>query len=214
MTYIKRQNISKTWPIMRKGTKYVVMPSHAKKQGIPLLIIMRDILEFVKTRKELKKIIYEEKVLVNGKIVREENLALVLFDNLSLPLLKKNYKLTLGENKKIKLDEIKGIEAGKKISKVIGKKILKGNKTQINLLDGRNLLTDEKIKVGDSVLVKIADKKIEKVLPIKEKSEILVIRGKHIGKIGKIEKVEEDEIIFGFGKDKIKIKEEEIIVLS
>ncbi|MEA3329390.1 MAG: hypothetical protein U9Q06_01470, partial [Nanoarchaeota archaeon] len=161
MTYIKRQNISKTWPIMRKGTKYVVMPSHAKKQGIPLLIIMRDILEFVKTRKELKKIIYEEKVLVNGKIVREENLALVLFDNLSLPLLKKNYKLTLGENKKIKLDEIKGIEAGKKISKVIGKKILKGNKTQINLLDGRNLLTDEKIKVGDSVLVKIADKKIE-----------------------------------------------------
>ena len=79
MTYITRKNTSNLWPISQKGTKYVIVPSHNRKNGIPLLIVMRDILKLVKTRKELKKILLEKKILVNNKVAKEENLSMVLY---------------------------------------------------------------------------------------------------------------------------------------
>ena len=69
--------------LFQKGTKYLIVPSHSKKSGIPLLIVMREVLKLVNTRKELKKILLENKVLVNNKPIREENYSLVLFDTLT-----------------------------------------------------------------------------------------------------------------------------------
>ncbi len=214
MAYTTRHSVSKTWPIPRKGTKYLVVPSHDRKNGIPLLVVMRDILGFVKTRKELKKILKEEKVLVNEKITKEEKLSLLLFDTLSLKELGKYYRVSLGENKKINLFEISEKETGHKISKVIGKKILKGKRVQINLHDGRNILSEDKIAVGDSVMVNFKDKKIEKVLHVRKGAKAMVIKGKHMGKMGEIMKVEDGEVVVKGSAGDIKIKAEELIVLN
>jgi small subunit ribosomal protein S4e len=212
--HLKRNTVEKTWPITRKGTKYLIVPNNAKKKGIPLLVVMREMLELVKTRKELKKIINEGKLLVNEKPIKEDKSILQLFDVLSLPVLKKTYRLTIGENKKFSMMEIKDSESKTKISKIIGKKVIKGNKIQINLSDGRNILSDEQVLVGDSVEIEFDGKKIKKVLQVKEKSKVLVIKGKHMGQFGEVKKIEEDNVIIESGKKEIKITEEEIIVLS
>jgi len=213
MAYAIRETVSKSWPIPRKGTKYVIVPSHNKKTGIPLLILMRDVLKFVKTRKELKTILHEKKVLVNNKPEKEENRTLVLFDTLKLEAMKKAYKVSISPNKKIILEEIPEKDVNQKICKVIDKKILKGKKTQINLNDSRNILSEEKIKTGDSVLIDLDKKKIEKILPVKENADVLVIKGKHMGKKGKITKVD-DEVSVKTEDSEIKIVEEELIVLN
>ncbi|MBI2628533.1 30S ribosomal protein S4e, partial [Candidatus Pacearchaeota archaeon] len=70
--HITRHNTSKRWPIPRKGTKYLVVPSRGNNDSIPLLIIMREILGIVKTRKELKKILNEKKVKINGLAIKED----------------------------------------------------------------------------------------------------------------------------------------------
>ncbi|MEM3122064.1 MAG: hypothetical protein QXH60_01330 [Candidatus Pacearchaeota archaeon] len=210
----KRQTASNLWPIPRKGTKFVVVPSHNKKNGIPILIVMRDILGIVKTKKELKKIITEKKILTNGSVVRNVNFSLTLFDTISFPELKKHYKINLSELGKFSLSEIKDSEALFKISKAIGKKILKGGKIQINFSDGRNLISNEKINIGDSAIINIKTKKIDKILPIKENSNVIIIKGKHLGKIGKIKKIYERNSLINLNNEEFILPNKFIMVIS
>ena len=212
--HITRNNASKLWPIPRKGNKYVVVPSHNREDGIPLLIVMRDVIGMVRTRKELKRILNEGKIEINDRKVIDEKTSLLLFDVLKFNDVNKHYRLILNENKKYGLEEISDKEAHHKINKVTNKKVLKGNKLQINLNNGLNLISSVAVKVGDSVLVNFKEKKIEKTLPVKENSKILVIKGKHMGKRGEISKIEEHEIVVNSNGSELKIKGEELIVLG
>lgn len=186
MTHLKRQKVPKSWPIHRKGTTWVVKPNASLEHGIPILIALRDVLKLAKNRKEVKKMLHEKSVLLNGKIINEEKNSITLFDVLSIN--SKNYKLVLSDKGKFMFDEVK--EAGYKISKVTNKKVLKGKKVQLNFLDGRNLLSDVKCKTNDSVVINFKDKKIEKCLELKEKANAVVFGGKHSGAKGKIEKID------------------------
>ena len=212
--YQTRQESSKLLPIPRKGTKYVVVPSRNHQNGIPLIIIMRDILGFVNTKKELKRILHEKAVSVNGKIINGEKQSLLLFDTIELKRANKYYKLVYSENRKFGLEEIGEKETGKKICKLANKKILSGKKMQLNFNDGINIISNEKINIGDSALINLSNKKIEKVLPVKEKAKVLLIMGKHLGSLGEIAKIEDKKI---FVKSKAMIfetKNGEIIILE
>ena len=153
--HIKRHNTNYSWPISRKGTKYLVVPSHNKKSGIPLLVISRDVLKLVKTRKELKKVLLDGKIKVNGKIIKEDNLSLSIFDIITIIPENISYKINVSNDKRINAEVINDKDSGSKIYKVINKKILKGRKIQLNLNDGRNILSNEKINVGYSVIINL-----------------------------------------------------------
>lgn len=187
--HLKRNKFDKSWPISRKGKKYLAVSKHNQRDSIPLIIVMRDLLRLVRTKKELKKIIHEKQIKINGKEVRETNYPIGLFDILTLPTLGKNFKASLSENKKIIFEEISEKDAETKVFKIIGKKILDKNAIQLNLFHGRNVITKEKAKVGDSVLFNLKEKKIEKIIPIEKGKNAIVIRGFHAGKKGKIENV-------------------------
>ncbi len=193
MTHLKRQKIPKNWPLPRKGSVYVVNPSFGMNKGIPVLIILRDLLKVAQNRKEVKRALHEKNILLNGKIIRDDKQPIMLYDILTIIPAKKNYKLNLKENGKFKVEEVSEKDSEKKIAKVIGKKILKEKKMQLNLIDGRNFLTDLKCNVNDSVLINFKNKKIEKCLPLKEKSRIIIFAGKHSGKEGIIEKLDLDK---------------------
>jgi len=208
--HLKRSSMPKTWPLPRKGTKYVVVPSHSLRNSVSLLVILRDILDLAKTRKEAKKLISQKEIKVNSKIVGDEHFSLSLFDILSFG--NKNLKLIL-KNKKFDLIEIDDKEADKKITKVIGKKIVKKGRIQVNLSDGRNYLTKEKIKVGDSVVINLKENKISEILPFRENCKVIFIAGKHLGKIGTIEKVDR-MVIVKIGKEEINSKLENLMVVE
>ena len=188
MTYLKRQKVSKKWPIPRKGTKYVVRAENLKN-GIPILVVLRDILEIAQNRREIKKAVNLRHILINTKPVIDERKSVSLFDTITIVPSKKNYRVELAKTGKFKIEEIKENEAGKKISKITDKKILKGKKTQLNLIDGKNFLSDIKCKVNDSVLINFKDKKVEKCLSLKENANAIVFDGKHAGKSGIIKAI-------------------------
>ncbi len=52
-------------------------------------------------------------------------------------------------------------------------------------------MKNEKFKINDSVVIDLKNRKIEKVLPLKEGTKIKVYSGKHIGKTGKIISLDE-----------------------
>lgn len=182
--HLKRHKAPKNWPIKRKGTKFVVRPSFNPKQGVPILIILRDMLKICQNRKEVKKAIQMKHILQNNKKVKDDKNNVLLFDTITIIPTKKSYKLDLSKNGKFKISEINEADANSKISKVVNKKVLKGKRTQLNLSDGMNFISGTKCNINDSVLIDFKGKKIEKCLPLKEKSDIFIFRGKHAGKKG------------------------------
>ncbi len=208
--YLTRSHAPRKWPLPRKGTKYLVRPAGDRERGLPLLIIIRDILGLAQSKKETQKLLNLGKIKVNYKPVKKVNYSIGLFDVLNLN--GNNYKLVL-EGKKFSIKEVKGDESKEKIARVDNKKILKGEKTQINLSDGRNYIMDKKVIVGSSVIIDLEKSKIKKVLPLKEGVKVLFISGKHTGSEGKIKSIKE-EIVAIVDESEIKTKKDSFIVIK
>lgn len=179
--HINRKNIGNFWPIPRKGTKYIAVSSHNKKNSIPLSIVVRDILKLVKNVRELKKILNEKKIKINGKIIRDVRYPVGLFDLISIH--EENYKCNFN-GKKFFFEKTENVNT--KVIKVIGKKNLGKNKIQINLMDGRNIFNNEKVSVNDSILYDFKLNKVLKVIKMEKGRTGFVVKGKHSGIKGKI----------------------------
>ncbi len=203
--HLKRQKAPKKWPIERKGTTYLVRPNFGIKQGIPLLLILRDMLKIAQNRKEVKKAIYKKHILVNNKFLKDEKNIATLFDIISIVPSKKRYRVGMTEKGKFSVEEMKESAANQKIAKIINKKTLKGKKTQLNLIDGRNFLSDLKCNTNDSVLIDLKTGKIEKCLPLIEKKKVIIFAGKHAGKEGVIKKINSDEKMAELNIDEKKV---------
>ncbi|MBU1129412.1 MAG: hypothetical protein KJ949_02150 [Nanoarchaeota archaeon] len=188
--HLKRQKAPKNWPTKRKGTTFLVRPNFNPEKGIPILILLRDILEISKNRKEVKKAIHLQAILLNNKKIVDEKNSACLFDVLTIVPAKKSYRVSLSEKGKFIAEEIKESDSKQKIAKIIDKKILKGKKVQLNLSDGKNFISDLKCSVNDSVLIDFSKKKIEKCLPFQEKKKAFVFAGKHSGNQGQINKID------------------------
>jgi len=199
--YLKRQEVPKNWPITRKGTTYVVSPSFDFKSGVPLLILLRDFLKVVNTRSEAKKAINSKSIIVNWKNAKNDRESVRIFDTIGLIPSKKYYQLSLTKTGKFTLNEIKEDESKTKVCKIIGKKTLNSKKTQLNLSDGRNVISGIKCRTQDSVLVNLKDRKISKCLPLAERAKIIVFAGKHSGKTGIINKIDLDKKIVEMKSD-------------
>ena len=215
--HLKRQEVPKSWPVYRKGTRYVVRPDANLETGIPLLVILRDMLKVVQNRKEARRAIFLKQILMNNKIPKDEKNPVLLFDTISLIPAQKNYRLDFSERGKFKLREINESEVNRKPVKVMNKKILKGKKIQLNLLDGRNFLSDIKCGINDSVLINFKEKKIEKCLPLKENSRAMVFAGKHSGKKGDIKSIDRKKKIVELeinDKEKVNVLLKQIIVIE
>lgn len=208
MAHLKRRSVPKKWPVPKKGNTFIVKPNSDSENGIPILIALREMLKLAQNRKEVKNALNSKNILINNKPEKDEKNTIHYLDTLSIVPEKKHYKLEINKFGKFEFEEIKENEINNKITKVIDKKILKGNKKQLNLLDGRNLISNIECKVNDSVIVNFKDKKIEKCLPMKEKSKVAIIVGKHIGKKGIIENLD-----YGRKIAKVNANGEEINVL-
>ncbi len=200
--YLKRQKVPKSWPVFRKGTKYVVKPRFDAKRSLPLLVILREMLKVVQNRKEAKHTIHMKQILVNNKPATDEKSSVLLFDTINLIPSKKYFSLELSDKGKFELKEIEENKVNYKTAKIINKNILKGKKTQLNLSDGRNFLSDIKCNVNDSVLINFKEKKIEKCIPLKEKVKAVVFAGKHSGKTGSVLKINAEKKIAELNIDK------------
>ncbi|MEK6842450.1 MAG: hypothetical protein AABX84_01430 [Nanoarchaeota archaeon] len=214
--HLKRQETPKKWPIERKGTTYVVRPNFNLKNGIPILVVLRNMLNLARNRKEVKKAIHLRQILINGKPVIDEKNAVSLFDTITIIPSNEHYRIELSKRKKFDLRRIKESESKEKIAKVVGKKILKKKKVQINLSDGNNILSDVKCNINDSILLNLKNKKPEKCIPLKENANVVVFEGKHIGENGKVEKINHEHKMAEINVDgkKVNVLIKQIIVLE
>jgi ribosomal protein S4E len=212
--HLKRKNIPKIWPIKRTGCKYLAVARHDNGKAIPLVIAIRDMLKITETRKELQGLINDNKIIVNDKIIKDKNYPISLFDCISFADSKKAFRLVI-KNKRAFFEEENEKNMHFKPYKVIGKKILPGKKIQINLSSGRNILTKEKINVGDYLILDFKNN-IQKIVPLKKGCKVIVIKGKHIGKEGEIKEITneggEEIALLEYENKKIKVNSKNIFI--
>jgi small subunit ribosomal protein S4e len=212
--WMKRLASPKWWPIERKTKKFVAVPRgpHQKEYSLPLVILIRDVLKLAETGREARNIIKSGKVFVDGKARRDPNLGIGYLDVIEIPEIKKAWRVSPKNNfSLIEIDDPKY-----RICKIIDKKILKGNKTQLNLDCGKNILTEKKFSTKDSILIKLPEQTIENHLKFENGSLALVMRGKNIGKIAKIKKIEleKNRAILEAGKDGFEVPVDFITIVG
>ncbi len=188
--HIKRLAAPRTWKIRRKEGKFIVAinPGKPKEFSVPLLLVIRDLLGLVEKGKEGKYVIRKGLIKVDGKVRKDYRYPVGLFDTIEIEKIGKYYRLVFDKKRRLDVVEINKDESNLKIVKIIGKTLVKG-KMQYNLSDSRNLLSDEKYNVKDSLLIEVPSQKVIEHLPFKEGNLAYLIGGKHVGRIAKIIKI-------------------------
>ncbi|MBN1454677.1 MAG: 30S ribosomal protein S4e [Methanomicrobia archaeon] len=191
----KRIAAPRSWKIARKTSKWVVSSRpgpHPTDTSMPLLMIVRDMLQLADNSREAKRILRDGNVIVNGTVRKEHKFPVGVFDILSIPLIKAHYLVLLDKNDRLALVGIDEAAASKKLCRVNGKRMVKGGRTQLNCHDGRNFIMDEagaEIHTHDSLLISIPDNKIMEHYRYKEGSQVVVIGGRHSAQTGEIEEI-------------------------
>lgn len=213
MTILKRIAAPKWWPIERKTKKFVIAPRgpYLRELSLPLLVFIRDVLKITESEVEASNIIKKGEVLVDGRKRKDPKFGLGLFNNIEIPSIKKAYRVIPKNG--LSFIEIPEKEARLKICKIINKKSLKGNKNQINLNDGRNILTNEKYSTYDSLLIEVPEQKILDHVKFAENSLCMIFKGKNAGKIGKIKAIEKNRVLIGDEKT-IEVPKDFVIVVG
>ncbi|HDO42029.1 MAG TPA: 30S ribosomal protein S4e [Candidatus Bathyarchaeota archaeon] len=200
--HLKREVTPAFWPIHRKKFVWALKPSpgpHPIERCIPLGIIVRDLLGFAKTMREAKKIIAQGKILVDGRVRRDEHFPVGLMDVVSIPEIDVNYRV-LPYEKGLILHEISGEEAKYKICRIENKTTVNGGHIQLNLHDGRNILIRSEdpsnpagniYRTFDTLKISLPDQEILEHLRLEIGMMAIFVDGENIGKYGIIREIDE-----------------------
>ncbi len=215
--HLKRMASPKQWPINRKKRTFIVRPNagaHPLERGMALGVIIRDFLHLASTIGEVRKILNNQTVLVDGKRKKDHRLIVGLFDVISFPDIKKYYRVTFDIKGRISVFEISQKESNLKPCKVVGKSIIKKGKLQYNLFDGKNILSNEKAKIGDSLLLELPSLAVKKVLPLQKEATIFLEKGKQSGDSGTLKGVEGKVAIYESNGSKVETLKEYLFVVG
>ena len=187
----------KWWPIERKTKKFIAAPRgpHKRDLSIPLLVLLRDVLKLTEKEKEAKSVIKKGEVVIDGRKIKDPNYGIGIFDVVEIPSIRNIWRAIPRNG--LSFIEISENEKKLKICKIIDKKTLKGNKNQLNLNDGRNILTNEKYPTNDSLLIELPEQKIIDHIKFEKGSTAVILGGKNAGKIDKIKEIEKNRVLIG-----------------
>lgn len=216
--HLKRYFAPKTWNIARKGIKYISKPSpgtHKMIRSLPLNVILRDILSYADSNREVKFILEKRNITVDGIRRKDLRFPVGLFDVLSLNDINENFRVVLGKKGKVHLIKIGDAEKALKLCKITGKKMVKG-KVQLNLYDGKNILVKEdNYKTGDSVLLALGKKnEIKEKISLDKNVLVYLTRGAHIGQVGKVQDIIGNRILYKIESQAVETLKEDVIPIG
>ena len=221
MAKLKRLLAPPFWRTPKKAYKWTVSPRpgpHRKFESIPLQILVRDILKLAETGKEAKTIIHTGEVFVDGKKRKDHAYPVGLMDVIVIPKLKKYFRV-VPFAKGLNLVEIPEKESKSKISKIVGKTVVKKGRMQLNLHDGKNILVEKgAYSTGDSLLIEVPAQKILEHVKLGKGNVGLIIKGKNSGKnvvikeVTKVRSREPNKIICDIEDKEVEVREDYVIV--
>ncbi len=188
--HLKRMAAPKTWPIDRKKTTYITRPfpgAHSLKDGMPLGVFLREVFGLARTNREVRRILHQKTVLVDGRRRKDGHFHVGLFDVVEMVEAGTSFRITINTKGKLDAIAIDKTESSLKPCRITKKSMVSG-KIQLNLSDGRNILVEkEDYRTGDTLLVELPSQKIKKHFKLGKSAIIFLTGGKNLGRVGTVE---------------------------
>jgi small subunit ribosomal protein S4e len=190
----KRLSVPDSWPVERKTETFTVKADAGPhgEAGVPLLIILRDVLGYADSRKEARYALNEDNVVINGTPVSDEERPVGMFDILAFTEREEYYRVFPGEGGRLSLTEIDADSAQSKLGKIVEKRHVPGGDVQLTLHDGQTLLVEEDSDYngGDSIVIGNEDNDIVAHFEYEEGALVTAVAGAHAGDIGRIDEIQ------------------------
>ncbi|MEF8784098.1 MAG: 30S ribosomal protein S4e [Haloarculaceae archaeon] len=207
----KRLSAPKSWPVERKAEKFTVKADAGPhgEEGVPLLVLLRDVLGYADSRKEARYALNQDNVIINGKAVSDEERPVGMFDILAFDEREEYYRVFPGEGGRLALTPIDAEAAQSKLGKIVNKQHVPGGNVQLTLHDGQTLLVEEdsEYEGGDSLVVANEDSGASDDVPnasgdepragevvahfeYEEGALVTAVDGAHAGEIGVIDEIQ------------------------
>lgn len=199
-SHLKRLAAPRTWKVKRKGLRFITRPNpsgHTLDFCLSINTVLKDLLGYANSAKEVKFIVHNQEVIVDGKRITDPKHALGFMSVLQLPKLKESYRLLIDTKGCLVLHEINGAEVEMKPVEILNKRKIKGGKIQLNLGAGINLLVEkEGYKCGESLIIKLPDFKIAEHVKFDKGTYIFLTGGSHVGEHGVVESYDDKYVEF------------------
>ena len=194
--HIKRLSAPNSWPMGRKERTWVTRPKPSRSFDLAISLnnALKELMGIARTNKEVRYVIRDIGVEVNGIRCHDFRRAVGLLDVVSIPSQDTYVRIGISKKGRLVAVNISKEDAKKRIVKISGKTRTVG-KTQLNCTDSSNYLVDkDTYKVGDSLLVE--GSKIVKHLPLQKGATILLTSGSHLSDIGDVTDIQGRVISF------------------
>ena len=179
----KRIPAPKHYPIKRKEKTYIsgIKGSRSKENAIPVVVLLRDVLEYAETKKEAKQIVENGNVERNGDVIKDIQEGVGILDVVEIPETDETYRaVRVG-----KYLEFVPVDDSKVAAKIEDKTV-EGDRFIYRLHNGENYSTKDEYSTGNTLV--FDGGKVEEVV-LEEGAEALVVKGKHAGDMVEIEEM-------------------------
>jgi small subunit ribosomal protein S4e len=189
----KRLSVPKSWPVERKTATWTVKAGAGPhgEAGVPLLIVLRDVLGYVDSRKEANYALNQNGVFVNGDVPSSVERPIGMFDILAFVEREEFYRVFPDEGGRLSLTPIDADAAESRLGKIVRKTQVTGGDVQLTLHDGANLRVEDgsEYATGDSLVVDNETKEIVAHFVYEEGALVTAVAGSHAGEIGTVEEI-------------------------
>ena len=195
--HLKRLKAPKKWMLSKLGGIWAPNPKsgpHKKLDSFPLILILRNKLNYALNSREVIQILQKKEVKIDGKIRIEKNYPTGIMDIITIDKTKENFRVLYDKIGRFTLQRISTNESSFKLCKVLKLKKGSGSIPFLVTHDGRTIgFPDPLIKINDSIIFDLLEKKIIDFIKFGIGTLCIVTGGSNIGKIGVITNKEQNQ---------------------
>jgi len=186
--HLKRLNAPKSWMLDKLGGVFAPRPSggpHKLRESLPLIIFLRNRLNYALTGDEVKKILMQRLIKVDGKVRVDPTYPAGFMDVISIEKTNENFRLIYDTKGRYAVHRIQAEESKYKLCRV--KKLGVGPKGVPYLVtsDGRTLrYPDPLVKISDTIQLDIATSKIIDFIKFEVGNLCMITGGHNLGRVG------------------------------
>ena len=203
----KRLSVPNSWPVERKTETYTVKAGAGPhgEDGVPLLVLLRDVLGYVDSKKEARYALNQDSILVNGDAISDERRPIGMFDIVAFTERGEYYRVFPDEGGRLALTPIDEDSAGSRLGKIVNKEQVSGGDFQLTLHDGTNVRTEDAsdYSTNDSLVIDNETKEIVAHFVYEEGALVTAVDGQHAGQIGTVEEI---DVTLGSGSNTVAVE--------
>jgi small subunit ribosomal protein S4e len=186
--HLKRLNAPKHWMLDKLGGIWAPRPStgpHKLRECMPLIILLRNKLKYALTGKEVKYILMQRLVKVDGKARTDHTYPAGFMDVISIEKTDEHFRLLYDVRGRFAIHRISAEEAKYKLGRV--KRVMTGPKGTPYIVthDGRTIrYPDPLVKANDTIKIETETGKMSDYIKFETGNLAMISGGKNTGRVG------------------------------